>query len=105
MPLSHVQECSNGNNISDQLDIASLVLDYRNLQPIHSKIWSRSHTATSLYRIEETRPIDIENLILLLCRINVFLRCNPMERKTVPTGFDSIAEQLLYLIQAVFLSR
>ena len=105
MSSPHVQDCSNGSNISERPDTASRVLDYENLQPIHPKLWDGSHSATSLFGIEGTRPIDVENLILSIKRINVFLRCNPVEKKIAPEGFDGVAEQLLLLIQAIFNSR
>ena len=92
MLLPHVQECSNGDNISDWLDIASWVLNYRNLQPIHPRIWDGSHSATSLFSIKGTRLIDIKNLILSLSRINIFLKCNPVEEKTAPTGYNGVTE-------------
>ena len=105
MLLPHVQECSNSNSISDQLDTALQVLDYRNLQPIHPRIWGGSHSAMFLFGIKEIRPIDIKNLILSLSRINAFLKCNPIEGKTTPAGYNGVAEQLLFLMQAVFISR
>ena len=51
-----------------------------------------------LYDIKGTRLINVENLILLLSRINVFLKCNPIKGKTAPIGYNGVAEQLLFFI-------
>jgi len=79
MPSPHVppsQSSSNSNNISEQPDTVSKVLDYGNSQPIHPAIWSGSHSATSIFGTEESRSEDVHNITLSISRIEMFMRCN-----------------------------
>jgi len=80
------QSGSNSNNISKQPETILKVLDYENFQLIYPAIWSRSHSATSIFGTKESRLEDIHNIALSVSRIKMFIQYNPIKEKKASEG-------------------